>query len=320
MAIQVIISDPFSRITKRLDHVQLDDTIINLKMLVFEKFGFDVSKQELLYFGRVLQDEKPVSFYDIKDNTTVYLMKKTDNAATETEQKSSQTVDEIATLLSKAKNPAFEPMLKKFFQNKESVEKIINENEVLKNDLIVSALLRDPDLSLPMLEALSPERIIETYPNMGIALKVVLSNLSVTDSIGRQALLQNPDDDTDYEGVDPTLLAQAELMATNETSIVSNQQDHQTTNAVSRQSTSQQEPARISASELANALSFATMTSNRAGSTAVGGSTPQPDYSEALAQMNAFGATDELVNRRALAMSGGNVEMALNLVFEGALD
>ena len=43
-------------------------------------------------------------------------------------------------------------------------------------------------------------------------------------------------------------------------------------------------------------------------------------YTEALAQMRATGITDDLLSRRALEASNGNVEMALNLIFEGALD
>jgi len=41
---------------------------------------------------------------------------------------------------------------------------------------------------------------------MGLALKIVLSNLSMTDSIGRQALLHSvAEDDGEYEGVDPAV-------------------------------------------------------------------------------------------------------------------
>ena len=41
---------------------------------------------------------------------------------------------------------------------------------------------------------------------MGLALKIVLSNLSMTDSIGRQALLNSvAEDDGEYEGVDPAV-------------------------------------------------------------------------------------------------------------------
>lgn len=40
---------------------------------------------------------------------------------------------------------------------------------------------------------------------MGIALKLVLSSLSMTDSIGRHALLQNAEDDSDLAGADPAV-------------------------------------------------------------------------------------------------------------------
>lgn len=41
---------------------------------------------------------------------------------------------------------------------------------------------------------------------MGLALKLVLSNLIMTDSIGRQTLLNSvAEDDGEYEGVDPAV-------------------------------------------------------------------------------------------------------------------
>ena len=49
-------------------------------------------------------------------------------------------------------------------------------------------------------------RIVNEIPNLGIALKLVLSSLSMTDSIGRQALLQNAEDEGEYDGVDPAVI------------------------------------------------------------------------------------------------------------------
>lgn len=40
---------------------------------------------------------------------------------------------------------------------------------------------------------------------MGIALKLVLSNLSMTDSMGRYALSQNAEHDNDLAGADPAV-------------------------------------------------------------------------------------------------------------------
>jgi len=231
-------------------------------------------------------------------------------------------IDEISSLLAKAKNPAFKTMLKKFFQKKENVEKILNENENLKNDDIVAALLRDSDLSAPVLESLTPERIVNEFPNLALALKLVLSKLSATDSIGRRDLLQ---DGEDYEGIDPAYLAQAELMASNEAAIQQNQQQQQQQQS---SSSSQQNSQQISAADLANALSFATMRQDPAAPSSLPfgspGSQPnrqlQPDFTAGIEQMRTEFNISEDVARRALVMTNGNVQMAVNLVFDGSVN
>jgi len=209
-------------------------------------------------------------------------------------------------------------MLKKYLQNKENIAKILNQNEFLRNDRRVSAILRDPEVSVPVIETITAEKIVNEIPNMGIALKLVLSSLSMTDSIGRHALSQNAEDDGDLAGADPAILAQAELMASNEQSI-QQRQLRQQGGSNSQQGTSQSQASQISAADLANALSFATMTQDSSipMNTAMEQPAPtqQNNHSEAIEQMRALGIP-EAGARRALVMSHGNVEMAINLYFE----
>lgn len=318
MAMKVFITDPFSQSTRVLEEVLATSSLSQFKQSIYIEIGVKIEEQELLYLGKVLEDEnKTLQSFGIEDNTTVYLFKKLDDSNHKEEKQQTQTIDEVKTLLSKAKNPAFRQMLKKYLQNKESVKKILSENEFLRKDERVSALLKDPDLSVPVIESISPEKIVNEIPNLGIALKLVLSSLSMTDSIGRQALLQNAEDEGEYDGVDPALLAQAEMMASNE-----QQRQRQQQGSSSQQASNQSQAPQISAADLANALSFATMTQDSSlpmNNVVQQPVPPQNDQSAAIEQMRNLGVP-ETEARRALAMSNGNVEMAINLYFEGGLN
>ncbi|XP_066924109.1 ubiquitin-like protein 7 [Clytia hemisphaerica] len=321
MASRLVVTDPFAKSKKTIDEIDLASSLTNFKKSVYVEFGVKVEDQELLYLGQILEDdEKSLQSYGVQNETTIYLFKKLPEEEPQiTEMRPTPSIDEISSLLAKAKNPAFKTMLKKFFQKKENIEKILNENENLKNDDIVAALLRDSDLSAPVLESLTPERIVNEFPNLALALKLVLSKLSATDSIGRRDLLQ---DGEDYEGIDPAYLAQAELMASNEAAIQQNQQQQQSS------ASSQQNAQQISAADLANALSFATMTQDPATPSSLPfgspGSQPnrqpQPDFTAGIEQMRTEFNISEDVARRALVMTNGNVQMAVNLVFDGSVN
>lgn len=320
MNLKIFVTNPFTQSTKELEEISPSSSLVQFKKSIYIELGVKTEEQELLFLGKILKDEeKSLQQYGIENNTTVYLLKKLEKEEEkEEEMHQVQTIDDVKTLLSKAKNPAFRQMLKKYLQNKENIAKILNQNEFLRNDRRVSAILRDPEVSVPVIETITAEKIVNEIPNMGIALKLVLSSLSMTDSIGRHALSQNAEDDGDLAGADPAILAQAELMASNEQSIQQRQQRQQG-GSNSQQGTSQSQASQISAADLANALSFATMTQDSSipMNTAMEQPAPtqQNNHSEAIEQMRALGIP-EAGARRALVMSHGNVEMAINLYFE----
>nr|8J0A_A Chain A, Ubiquitin variant R4 [synthetic construct]8J0A_B Chain B, Ubiquitin variant R4 [synthetic construct] len=53
-----------------------DDTILNVKKKIEEKTGIPPEDQILIYKGKVLEDDKTLADYNIKENDTLYLVKR----------------------------------------------------------------------------------------------------------------------------------------------------------------------------------------------------------------------------------------------------
>merc|ERR1712062_491152 len=112
----------------------------------------------------------------------------------------------------------------------------------------------DPELLLSIFETGIPEKLVENYP-LCMVLKMIVANSSLGLS-SRSVLYQDDDEEGDYLGMDSAYLAQAELLAgsSDDQASTSQQRTPQTNSSTSSSSRHQ-----ISASDLANALSFASM-------------------------------------------------------------
>lgn len=49
-------------------------TVLELKALVLEQFSIRVENQRLIYQGRILEDTKTLQFYNITENSVIYLI------------------------------------------------------------------------------------------------------------------------------------------------------------------------------------------------------------------------------------------------------
>jgi len=340
MGVCVYISNPFNRTRQMLSDVDLMENIAMFKSSITDTTGIQPNKQELIYMGECLEDEeRSLQSYGVENNVTLFVYEKVElnQGGQDGEAKDedvSMSVEELKGILSKARNPLYKNSVKHMVKNKESLRKAIKSSSLLKNDRITPALVEDSDLLLNIIETAPAEKIVGSYPGLCVVMKHIISNASLQSSA--QQLFNDDDEDGELMGIDPAFLAQAEMMAANEqgdqgqSSSSSSAQQQQ----ASRQAANQRH--RISATDLANALSFATMTSTGTPTTPAGGgggatnlstATVEPAASEnneqtevALQQMRAMGITDDELSRRALSMSGGVVEAALNLIFEGALN
>jgi len=321
MAVCLFVSNPFKSTRLQVSNIDLQNTIAGFKNVITDVIGIHADKQELIYNGGCMEeDERSLLSYGIESNGTIFVFEKIEAAEEEDEGKNKQefnmSLDELQAILNKAKNPLYKQSVKKLIKNEENLKKAI-KHITLDTDTITSAFLRDSDLLLSVIETGNAEKILENYPTLCLVLKSIVSNSSM-DLSTRQQLFQDDDEESDFLGIDPAYLAQAELLASTEDSLqqqpsTSQQTPHPT-------SSTQQNRHQISASDLANALSFASMaqtTASMPGST--GNVENQAQTESALEQMRLMGITDDDLSRRALSMSGGVVEAALNLIFEGTL-
>ncbi|XP_057308244.1 uncharacterized protein LOC130646119 [Hydractinia symbiolongicarpus] len=297
--------NPFTRVRQPVENIDLQRPLSDFKDVVCARTGIQTQDQELIYMGECLVDEKrSLTSYGIQHNFTVFVIEKEKELDDEhyADTHTLPSVEEIRALLKKAKNPIYRQSVKKIIKDCETLQTFLKDTVT---DYVTGVLLKDADLLLAVIDSAPAEKIEKEYPNLGVVLKHIVDKVSSTSPSNRMPLFHGDDND-EYEGLDPALLAQAELLAAGESNL---QQQQQPANSQLRH--------QISASDLANALSFATMSQSAGGSS----SRPSNDsqMESALEQMRAVGITDAELSRRALTMSEGNVEAAINLIFEGSL-
>lgn len=318
----VYISNPFNRTRLQVSNIDLQNNVAGFKNTITDTIGIQPCKQELVYMGECLEDEqRSLHSYGIENDVTVFVFEKVEHEEEKSEDVA-MSLDELQGILNKARNPLYKQSVKWLVKNKESLKKAIKNITSLKNDRVTTALVEDSDVLLAIIETAIPEKLIENYPTLCIVLKNIISNVSM-DSSGQQPF-QDDDEESEFLGIDPAFLAQAEMLAASE------EQQASTSQQTPRPAANQQARHRISASDLANALSFASMTPT--GTTVPPTTTDTTTYSSttttsvsqeqtetALQQMRALGITDDELSRRALNMTGGIVEAAVNLIFEGTM-
>lgn len=321
MAVSLFISNPFNRSRIQVENIDLQNNLAGFKSSITDTVGIQPCKQELIYLGKCLEDdERSLKSYGIENNVTVFVFEKIDKED-EKEKEAVMTLDELQGVLGKARNPLYKQSVKWTVKNKESLKKAVKNVAALKNDRVTSALVDDPDLLQAIIDTAEAEKILSCYPTLAIVLKNIVSNAQI-DSSGQQ-LFNEDDDESEYLGIDPAFLAQAEMLATTE------EQQASTSSQLTPRQTGNQGRNQISATDLANALSFASMASGVTSPIASSSNSTNNETSSAtenneqtelaLQQMRAMGITDDELSRRALTLSGGVVEAALNLIFEGTM-
>jgi len=320
-AVCLYVSNPFSRSRLQVNNIDLQGTVAGFKGAITETVGIQANKQELIYMGSCLtEEERSLHSYGVESDVTIFVLEKlnwvSEKGREESSEASVMTVEELQALLNKARNPLYKQSVKKFIKSA-AMRTSVNA-AVLSKDPVTASLLADPDLLLVVIETASAENIVQHYPALCVLLNTILTNAAIDSTSVRQHLYHDDDEESEFMGIDPAFLAQAELLASNEESL------QQASSSTSSTSTLQQQQQRhrISATDLANALSFASMAPTGSTGTPTVSSTPTEDQQQtevALEQMRAMGITDDQLSRRALSMSGGVVEAALNLIFEGTL-
>ncbi|XP_065672971.1 uncharacterized protein LOC100201999 isoform X2 [Hydra vulgaris] len=183
------------------------------------------------------------------------------------------------------------------------------------------ALVQNPSMFLTIIDTADADCIAANYQSFGNVLQLVVQWVEQT-----ERKVQTSEDDESEDNLYDSYFAQSEISLNEE----NQEQEPETSRSQQLSETSQnrqldptnrnlpqtnnQSHPQISALDLANALSFASAYIGQPSSSNQILSSEQVRL--ACEQVQALGITDESLIRRALSLSGGNLEAAINLIFE----
>ncbi|XP_064608956.1 ubiquitin-like protein 7 [Liolophura sinensis] len=315
------ICDRTSKKNERLTvtDVNTQGNVADLKELVSEKINVPPKDIELVYCGQCLQDQKTVDCYGVKSGSTVYALRK-QHPKEETAPKSLTDADirHFKTVLRTALiNPAYQATVEKLIADPHELESLMNESPGLEHDPVALAMLYDPELLALLINPVSINNVLEAHPALAQAAINVSAKVSeeggkatsangAGSSAGTYSLDQMSDEEDNMapsqpsgsaaggQGITTSQLAAALSAATGGIS----------SPGTSRQSDSQ---SRITADFFQQAL----LQAQGAHATP-----PDPNTIQVqLQQLRDMGIADEDVARRALQATGGDIQMALDLIF-----
>eukprot|EP00794_Sanderia_malayensis_P009655 gene9655-10643_t len=322
-----------------------------------------------VYLGNVLDNERTLLSYGVNDGSTIYVFKRPPLCDP------SRNVDEpvkpaqLAELLQKAgNNTVYQTSVKKYLSDPNNVEQLVIAIPELKRDPVGLALLKDPELLFQMAETANIERVVKEHPALAKAAAHIMATISKEIKSERQMSTSNNtgmQEANDIEGMDPSLIARAEMIAAQEEAI----QDRQTARpqqisamqlalalsqagVIPQPSTSTQSPMQQPSAQpqagpsqapfqlpssaitsdffsqaIASAIAATSRVSPEQQQQHIAQREPQgaqhassTSHQAALQQMRDMGITNDSLSLQALAQTGGNVQAALNLLFEDGVE
>lgn len=328
--------------TKHLIHgIDLNSKVEELKKIAAEKTNIPIEEQNCVFAGELMKDEKTLDSYGIQDGFTVYVLRKCPLPEPIEQDADDFPIVEVLPVLEKAiKSPLYRNTVTKILANPDMLEQLIVTTPGLSADPVAMTLLQDPELLEQLVETANVQTVIQEHPSLVQAASYIAAAIAKEGGGEGPSSRHNPsllvgddyESDDELRGMEPGLLAQAELVAANEERIQS-----------SRGSRSQQQ---ITSSLLSSALASAGISqasssrSNEAGpSRRAGPSTSRQAItrdmvSEAmvsarnvvqtssqmqsqLQQLRDMGITDDALSLQALSATDGDVQAALNIIFGG---
>lgn len=315
MTSKLFLLSPFTNTRVQLDDVDLSEDLSSFKLTIKEHVNIEPVAQELVYMGEVLEDDsQSLRTHGIQPNTTVLIMTRPQPQNTDSEPPVN-TEKLYKSLESAIRNPLYKRALRRILKDPDALESLLASAPSIRRDPISMALLLDPDLLATISETVNFERIVSEHPSLALVAEQAISQASA-DAVVRQQILHDVDGEEgeEYEGVDPQMLASVQPGPS---------AGEASSSRAGQPSSSGQQ---ISATDLAQALSFANMGIQQAGQVASntdsGNAQPQggTQVDEAsLQQLRSMGIMDDNLSRRALMVSNGDVQAALNLIFEGTI-
>jgi len=307
----------------------------------------ETSTFELVSYGRVLVPGKTLGFYGIRASSVVFVFdrKPKDNTqATSVEPIDQEEAHRIVVALRTALvNPAFRNVIEKL-KEKEHQDNLIAVTPGLAEDQTALSILLDFDLLSICTEHENIMRVLEKHPSLGTAATFLAAQFheehASADIFRRSPRPAYSLDDMTSDDEDPNDdAAQAagsqqsgpsndhlrqllrDALAAANRNVAPSTTSTTTASTLTSSSTTNQPPARTQSAGSSNRITseMLQMALNTAGLA----STPQQptsappsrDWSSELRQMRDMGLTNEVICIRALEMTAGNIEQAVEIYF-----
>ncbi|XP_070542412.1 ubiquitin-like protein 7 [Ptychodera flava] len=301
----------------QLEGVEFSNNVEHLKGIVADKISLGTSQFDLIFCGRCLRDENSLQSYGIKPGVTVHaLRKKETEPVMEAEPMDEAGIQQLLTALHAALiNPTQRNTVLKILTNREMLDNVIVATPCLQTDPQALAMLQDPELLIQLADPKMVHKIVKAHPALG------------------QAALQ--------------LAAAVNEESANERGAAGSDDEMETDAAPSRPQRSQQSTGTqtITSAQLSAALATAGVSGNQPSTSSGRGAAPRrlitvDLFSQAMAQAMAstgqtaersaqlqaqlqqlreMGITDDRRSIRALQATDGDVQAALELIFDGSV-
>lgn len=336
-----------------IEGIELNCTVEELKKIAAEKTNIPVEDQNCIFAGELLQDEKTLASYGIQDGFTVYVVKKWPDPELLDLDPDDVPIAEVMPILEAAiKSHSYRNTVSKILTNPDMLEQLIVTTPGLSADPVAMTLLQDPELLEQLVETANVETVVQEHPSLIQAASYIAAAIAKEGGErppsrrNHRAVVDDYESDEELQGMEPGLVAQAELVAANEERIQSSRSSSSSSGPSSGSAAAHQQ---ITSSLLSSALASAGIPqastsrshnlSSPGPSTSSGTSTSRQTITrdmvrEAMAsarsvahtssqmqsqlqQLRDIGITDDALSLQALSATGGDVQAALELIFEG---
>ena len=291
----------------KLSDIEMEAPVITLRTNIARHLQSDLDDIDLFYAGTKMTDEKLLAAYEIKSGVTVHVMNRVIKS-------NNKRVDSLKTVSGGSvkgivSSPHYKGVIEKIFSSASSLEKLFSVAPELERDQVALSYLQEPDLLETFVEQGQIEKLIAKHPAVGSALVYISSSVSEK-SIGMPAINQrmqysldqmSDDEDMDSSTAQPITTGQLNAALASLTG-----------QRGEASSSSGGGTAAGSGSQVISTDFFRQAMAAASSS----GSQPSPVSESDLQQLREMGITDERVARQALTATGGNIQAALELIFE----
>ncbi|KAK6178919.1 hypothetical protein SNE40_011398 [Patella caerulea] len=290
----------------QIHNVDINENVLTIKEKIIKLIEPNTKDVELIYCGKQMKDDNKLDIYGIKNGSTIYVLDKhVPEASGIVNNLTEQQV--MVALKAAIRKPAYSNIVQKIITDESKINKLISDNPTLISDPAVLSMLVDRGLLVSLIQPGNISKLLSRHPVFGPTALAVATMVneeagkdggSASATAGTYSIDQMSDEEDEVgmgaQGGRPITTSQlaAALMQA---------QGGYTTNQPSTSSSGESSAASISEQFFQQALMSATQYS-------------VPDSQ--LQQLRDMGITDDNLARQALMQTGGDLNAAIEILFE----